>query len=382
MTREQAKLLWSYEPVERGAIIATPWVHDSAVYLFTIQDHGVQSLGCVKKLSLLDGKPLWSFDDDSEMRHGISRPVLGNESLFVGEGMHANHFCHLYAIHPETGTKRWKFRAEGHIESSPSVTEASVIFGAGDDGVYCLDQGTGKELWHFLGQVHIDSRPEISGQAVFIGAGVSRAFREPAMLALQKSTGEIIWKIPSDLPVWGSPVARNGVVFFGLGNGRLNRSAEGKETPRGAVIALNVETGKRLWQTDFSDAVMASVAVSNDRVFVGNRDRTLYALDQHDGRIVWTHSMGSPVVNQPAVSGDRVYAVSSEGRVSCLLQKNGERRWSRELSELSGNKVTVFASPVVIESGDQPRRILVGCEVKSGARTAAILYCLEESSER
>ena len=54
--------------------------------------------------------------------------------------------CKLYCIHAAKGEKLWEFATKGHTESSPRVIDGRVYFGAGDDGLYCVDAITGEEL--------------------------------------------------------------------------------------------------------------------------------------------------------------------------------------------------------------------------------------------
>jgi outer membrane protein assembly factor BamB len=377
---ETVSVFWTYEPPERGAIFATPAVHDEDVYVVTIQDAAFHNLGTLRQISLATGKPRWKFDEDGDMRHGISSPAAGAKTVFVGEGMHANHFCHLYAIDSATGNKRWKFRAEGHIESSPVHSGGDVIFGAGDDGVYSLNAATGKENWHFARSIHVDSRPEVSDRHVFVSAGVSRAFREPRLVCLNRLDGSLAWEFPTDLPAWGSPRLHESTVYFGLGNGRLNRSASGSEKPAGAVIALEASSGKRLWRFDTPDAVMSRPAADGDRVFFTCRDHHLYCLNRADGQLIWKQSLGSPIVADAVRADDRVYAVSFEGRVACFSSKDGKERWRFEIGTHSGTKPAVLASPVVVRKEGSPNRVILGTELKNGGDGAAVLYCLQESS--
>ena len=160
------EVAWSFEPPERGAMLSSPVVDGHFVFIYTIRDGGFQGLGAVHALDVHSGKRLWSFDDDGEMRHGYSTPCVAGNRIFVGEGMHANHFCKLYCLDRESGKKLWSFTAEGHLESSPVVHENRVIFGAGDDGVYCLKGDNGEVVWHFADRIHVDSRPEIEGSCL------------------------------------------------------------------------------------------------------------------------------------------------------------------------------------------------------------------------
>src|SRR6185503_13315043 len=101
------------------------------------------------------------------------------------------------------------------------------------------------------------------------GAGISRAFHEPMMICLRVADGSPVWQVPTDLPVWGSPTVQDGRVYFGLGNGRLDKSAEPPESPAGAVVCVEAATGNRIWRRDYSDGVLNRPWVGDGRVVAG-----------------------------------------------------------------------------------------------------------------
>src|SRR5262249_6892068 len=144
------------------------------------------------------------------------------------------------------------------------VADGAVFFGAGDAGLIAVDAVTGAKKWQFAGTWHIDSSPAVAGGHVFVGSGVSRRFKDTILFCLEGSDMSVIWRVPVDLPAWGSPVVDGDQVFFGLGNGRLQRS---DERPAGALMCLNAASGHELWRCPTSDGVLARPAVDRKRVF-------------------------------------------------------------------------------------------------------------------
>src|SRR5262249_30533568 len=126
------RVVWTFEQVERGAIISSPVVEGERVYVAAIQDAGLATHGAVWCLDRHTGSLVWKFDDDGDMQHVYSTPCLAGGRLYVGEGMHANHVCKFYCLDAATGRKRWHFQTAGHIESSPCVAGGKVYFGSGD----------------------------------------------------------------------------------------------------------------------------------------------------------------------------------------------------------------------------------------------------------
>jgi outer membrane protein assembly factor BamB len=375
-----ATVAWTFEPLERGAIITTPCVTDAHVYVAAIHEAGFAAGGTVYCLERATRKVMWKFDDDGDMQHMVSSPCLAGGRLYLGEGMHANHVCKFYCLDATSGRKHWHFVTAGHIESSPCVVDGNVFFCSGDDGLYCLDALTGAARWHYRPPLHMDTSPAVSGKRLFAGSGVSRNYKATAAFCLDTVDGQVLWQVPTDLPVWGSPAVDGDHAFFGLGNGRLVQSVEPPERPAGAVLCLEAITGRRCWRHNVSDAVMARPTVARGRVYFGSRDGHCYCVDQANGQLCWKADLGSPVVTTPAVVGDQLYVVSSGGRVCRLDADKGNVLWAFDVAEHSHTRPQLLSSPVVIPGPGAGGHagIYFGTELRSAVNSAAVLYCLQD----
>src|SRR5207247_5393516 len=112
-----------------------------------------------------------------------------------------------------SGKKQWEFATSSHTESRPEIGAKLVVggsagpqqvyFGAGDDGLYCVDAETGKEVWHF-GGLHIDAGPVLKDGRVYIGSGVGDTHQTTQIVCLDAENGKVVWRQDTDLPVWAS----------------------------------------------------------------------------------------------------------------------------------------------------------------------------------
>jgi outer membrane protein assembly factor BamB len=375
------RVVWTFEPVERGAIISSPRVCGDAVYVAAIEDFGSRTSGAVYRLNRFSGKVQWKFDDHGRMQHTYSTPCVADGQLFIGEGMHENFRCRLYCLEAATGRKLWDFETGGHIESSPCVAGGLVVFGAGDDGLYCLDATTGKKCWQFQGPFHLDASPAVAGGRVYAGSGISRNNKLTEVFCLGLDDGHEIWRRATDLPVWGSPVLEGEQVFFGLGNGRLIVTSPMAELPAGALLCLEARSGKPLWRFSADDAVLARAAVGPRHVYFGSRAGNCYCLDRQDGEMIWNRNLGSPIVTGPALDESDLYVVASGGRVYRLSAQSGDVQWTFDVATHTHSRPRLLASPALVaeESGDR-HSIYVGTELANGINSAAVLYCLEDLS--
>jgi outer membrane protein assembly factor BamB len=372
---------WSFEQTERGAIISTPTLADDSVYVTAIRDSALAPSGVVYCLDRRRGSVRWQFDDGGSMQHTISSPCLADGRLYLGEGMHGNDVCKLYCLEAASGRKLWQFVTGGHIESSPCVADGAVFFGSGDDGLYGLDAVSGGKRWHFQGRRHIDSSPAVAGRRLYAGSGVSLLYPTTEVFCLDAAGGALLWRTPTDLPVWGSPLVRDEQVFFGLGNGRLTQSAQAPEKPAGALLCADASTGRTCWIYRLDDAVFGRPAADEEHVYFGARDGRCYCLDRRDGRRRWAVELGSPIVANPALLDGRLYVVASGGRVSYLDAASGRVRWTFDVARHTQTRPHLLSSPVVRAEEDAAgshHRLYFGAELRNPIKSTAVLYCLRD----
>ena len=92
---------------------------------------------------------------------------------------------HLYAVESKTGKKKWKFKTEGSINTSPVIVDDVIYFGSNDSYVYALDLKTGKELWKYKTEGwQLISSPAVSDGVVFIGSCGPRDFEGHYLYAI------------------------------------------------------------------------------------------------------------------------------------------------------------------------------------------------------
>jgi outer membrane protein assembly factor BamB len=62
----------------------------------------------------------------------------------------------------------------------------------------------------------------------------------------------------------------------------------------------------------------SSPAVAGGRAYVGSNDGRLYALDLASGKVVWEHDEKAALSASPALASGRIVIGSTEGRLLCF----------------------------------------------------------------
>jgi outer membrane protein assembly factor BamB len=376
------RVVWRFGlPAEQCWFASSPRVDADRVYIGGVLPDFFHPGGAVYCLDRTTGKLLWSFSDNGHMKDVFSSPCVAEGRLYIGEGFHQHEGCKLYCLDALTGKKQWEFATRSHTESSPCVLRGRVYFGAGDDGLYCLDAVDAGVKWHLQG-LHVDANPLVAGGRVYCGSGIGDIYKDTAVFCLDAVTGEKLWRVPTDLPVWAMPSLREGRLYVVVGNGSFLNSAS---EPGGAVLCLDANRGRKLWRCDAHDGVLGQVAADAQRVYYASRDGHCYCAGAHDGAVKWMADLGAPIVASPALGADpygtaAVYVLSSGGRLVRLDPRTGQVRWTFEVTADAGGDAQVLSSPAVVSTGgDGRRRIWFGCSLDGFSR--GLVYCLEDRAE-
>jgi len=141
------------------------------------------------------------------------------------------------------------------------------------------------------------------------------------------NTSQLLWSYQTGDIVDSSPAVVGGRVYIG--------SRDRK------VYALNATTGAFIWSYTTGDIVYSSPAVADGVVYVGSSDSKVYALNATTGDLIWSYRTGNAVASSPAVADGKVYIASYDNNVYALNATTGALIWSHT----PGN--ADFSSPAV-----------------------------------
>jgi polyvinyl alcohol dehydrogenase (cytochrome) len=136
--------------------------------------------------------------------------------------------------------------------------------------------------------------------------------------ALDRDNGDIIWSTPVGPGgslggiEWGTATDGRRIYVAIANNGHLpyTLAPSGQQITWGSWSALDVATGKILWQT--ADPTVGtidtgSVSVANGVMYAGSYSGQMYALDTRTGRILWNFASGGSVIDGPSIVDGVVY---------------------------------------------------------------------------
>lgn len=246
---------------------------------------------------------------------------------------------------PVLGQRVSILSTERNVEADPALAAVPVSLPApyvnpdwgqpGGNATKLMGQvalsGAPQRLWSVkiagsTNQARLAASPVVAGGKLYVIDADAR------VIAMNADTGARLWQ--TDMPAEG-----NGRALFGGGVSVL----DGKvfvTTGVGDVAALDAATGKILWKKRPGGPLRGSPTVEYGQVYVMSQDNQLFALDQASGDVQWTESgtvqtTGVFGVAAPAAAQGTVIAGFSSGEISAYRYENGRNLWGDALSRTS-----------------------------------------------
>lgn len=302
-------------------------------------------------------------------------------------------------------------QVNSYATPTPIVDGDKLYCHYGPMGIACLDMKTEKVLWtnRTLRVKHENgpgSSPILWKDRLFIHCdGIDLQY----IVALDKNTGEILWKTMRTGELREEPQLRKAYATSIIVN--VNGKDQLVSPAADWIFGYDPESGEELWKTSygvlgFSNAGRPVAAHGMVYINTGYLKSELLALKiveqdgKYEGKIQWRFNKQVPNVSSVLIVGDEMYFASDNGIVTCLNAKTGESIWvhrmgsrywasplfadgkiyfferdavvtviepGKEYKELGESKLsgTLFASPSVVDG-----HLLV--------RTDQALYCIKK----
>jgi outer membrane protein assembly factor BamB len=244
--------------------------------------------------------------------------------------------------------------SRGKLTASPIVYDGKVFTLDAQGRVSAFAMAGGSAVWR------VSTTPENEKDEKGFGGGLAGdngriyvATGFGVVVALDPNTGKKLWEKNVGVPIRTSPTAAGDRVFA--------------VTMDGQCYALNGADGQEIWtfrgEPEKASIVSnASPAVENDLVVVPYASGDLVALKVSDGQPVWSESLARARTAsslaamsdtaRPAIDGGTVFAVGHAGRMVATSQKTGERLWSLNVPGIQTPWVA-GESVFVVDTGGQ-----------------------------
>ena len=171
----------------------------------------------------------------------IPTPSVLHGTVYLSGGFGSRQY---YAFNAETGRNRWAINLDDDGPSSPAMEDGIIVFNTESCTIFACDMATGKCIWsYFLGD-----------------------------------------------PLMSMPTIANGIVFTAYPANYEGTAEPGKDNentihPTHVLIAIELKTGKILWQKWIDSDIMSAPVAKGDLLYVATFSGALYKVKQKTGVI-------------------------------------------------------------------------------------------------
>lgn len=269
-------------------------------------------------------------------------PILTDQLIITGNSIDG-----LTAYDRALAHVRWRLDVHDGCEGGAVIAEDMLYFGAGDGQLYAVQPDTGAVQWTYPLKAEGLAKPTVKAGVLYVLGGNNVAH------ALDAKTGRLLWQYnrreAGTLSVRGGsqPALYGDLVLLGFSDG--------------ALVALNRTSGALIWETNlnrnkrFRD-VDATPVIDGNMIYVSSYDGALYALNGADGRIMWSLDDGG--YDEVLLSGNTLYYSSSSGKTMAIDKNSGKVQWSKDNPKGIGTSPVLYKGVLIVGEFDGSLRFL------------------------
>jgi len=288
---------------------------------FTMDDdEGNQPAKLVDIDTEINIRKLWSTGVGSGQGDGYYhlRPVIDGATIYA-----AGNDGTVLALDRMKGKRIWRQEFDLSLSGGVGVGDNMVLLGSSDGQVLALNKADGSELW--TGQVsgEVLAPPQTNGKVVVVQS------YDGVVQGLSAEDGSQMWLYDSNVPVLtlrgtSTPVIFERLVMVGFGNGK--------------VLALDLETGAVRWEARVAIAqgrseidrivdIDGTLLMVGSVVYAVSYQGRLAAIDVTSGRKLWQQEVSSYVGLDQGFGN--IYVADEKGSVIAYYRNGQGVRWEQ-----------------------------------------------------
>ncbi|NMY36694.1 MULTISPECIES: outer membrane protein assembly factor BamB [unclassified Pseudomonas] len=266
--------------------------------------------GVVMALDRMNGDVKWKKD--------LELPVSGAVGAGYGLVLLGTLQGEVVALDASSGEEKWRSRVTSEVLAPPATNGDVVVVQTQDDRLIGLDASTGDQRWTY------DSTPGVltlrgTGAPVVTNHLAVAGLSTGKVVALDTRNGVPVWEQRVAIPQGRSELERIVDIDGGL---LLSGGTLYVASYQGRMAALELESGRVLWQRDASS--YAGVAQGFGSVYVSLASGTVEGVDERSTTALWSNEfLARRQLSAPEVFSSYVAVGDMEGYLHLLSQVDG-----------------------------------------------------------
>ncbi|MEB0207102.1 outer membrane protein assembly factor BamB [Pseudomonas sp. CCC3.1] len=281
----------------------TPAVEGNTIYAADVN-------GIVMSLDRMNGDVQWKKD--------LELPVSGAIGVGYGLVMLGTLQGDVIALDASTGEQKWRARVNSEVLAPPATNGDIVVVQTQDDHLVGLDASTGDQRWIYDSTPGVltlrgTSAPLVTNHLAIAGLSTGK------VVALDTQNGVPVWEQRVAIPQGRSELERIVDIDGGL---LLSGGTLYVASYQGRMAALELESGRVLWQRDASS--YAGVAQGFGNVYISLASGTVEGVDERSTTVLWNNeALARRQLSAPEVFSSYVAVGDMEGYLHLLSQVDG-----------------------------------------------------------
>jgi outer membrane protein assembly factor BamB len=232
----------------------------------------------------------------------------------------------------------------------------TVVLGSCNGLIHGVDKTTGKARWtydarHDGGRPEFHGAPLVAGDVVVLSSDDRRQDGLGHVYAIEASSGLVRWK---------TRIGRGSMTDVVRLEARLYAV-----TLDDVLVALDLANGRELWSfrgappldPEFLN-VLATPAVTTDRLFFGGADGVIYALSAGSGAVLWKSEIGSLIVTPLVLVSDTLCFGTRDGRLLLADLSHGKPKAEIRLGQIPFGPPTIAGKYILLYSAEGDSGVL------------------------
>jgi hypothetical protein len=228
----------------------------------------------------------------TNVKSGVTSPVVRNDSFFYVAGVDKR----LHVLKADNKVQIFEVAAESDsLITSVLADQEFVVFATAAGNVICIAPDRPVKLWQF------DVPAAVVPPVVRDVTSLYLACRDTKLYRVDLSSGLLLWKYQTQAVLDAAPQVGAKVVYqyvsdFGL-------------------IALDKGTGKLLWKLPNGLGLLAE---SGNKAFVITNAGLLIVMDNVKAKQLYSVDIGQAVKYTPNAADSKIYLADAKGRLACI----------------------------------------------------------------
>ncbi len=289
-------LIWSYrsiesdDPDEFAPGFQAPVTVTDQLVLCGDED------GVMHAIDRETGTKRWTLPTDGEVVGGVT--IVGERAIF------GSHGGKLFSLNLADGSIGWEFETRGPVNASPTIGENfTFVTGCDQPIMRVVNIETGQQESEIPLDGLLIATPALWGDMLYFGTD------EGTVYAVDWKAKQTVWSYSDptrQFEIRSSPAVIDDLIIIGSRDKHVH--------------AINRLTGDEVWKFATRAGIDSSPVVCGDHVYFGSRDKHVYGLAIADGHEVWKHNVRQSITASPAIGeGHLVIGTDeSDGRVLCF----------------------------------------------------------------